>query len=135
LIAKKLGKVPEHEQDFVTSEKAKRFLNKLPDVKPPSLKSQFPDASPDAIDLLFKMLTIHPRKRITVNQALKHPYFSSLHSSDDEPVAERPFDFSFEDEKLYRVRIQELIWQEVCHFRPSCLPLPPRRDIQLPDRR
>ena len=135
MITKKLGKLPEHEQDFVTSEKARRFLNKFPDTNPPSLSSQLPGAPPDAIDLLGKMLTIHPRKRITVNQALKHPYFASLHCSDDEPTADRPFDFSFEDEKLYRVRIQELIWQEVSRFRPSCLPIPPRREPQMPDRR
>jgi len=127
--------LPEHEQDFITSEKAKRFLSKFPDVNPPSLSSQFPGAHPDAIDLMAKMLAVHPRKRITVNQALQHPYFASLHSTDDEPVADQPFDFSFEDEKLYRVRIQELIWKEVCRFRPACLPLPPRRELQIPDRR
>lgn len=103
-------------------------MRKLPNTKPLSLARQFPNANPEGIDLLRKMLQIHPRKRINVTEALEHPFFSSVHNPDDEPVAHAPFDFSFEDEKLHRVRLQELIWQEVADFRPSCLPVPPRRD-------
>jgi serine/threonine protein kinase len=31
------------------------------------------------IDLLLKMLTYLPEKRITAEQALEHPYFSDFH--------------------------------------------------------
>ncbi len=47
----------------------------------------FPDASPLALDLLDKMLQFDPRKRITVEQALKHPYLESLHDDAAEPAA------------------------------------------------
>jgi serine/threonine protein kinase len=116
--------------DFVTSSKAKSFLRKLPNKVPIPLEKQFPRAPSVAIDLLSKMLEIHPRKRITVAEALSHPFFASLHNPEDEPVAHAPFDFSFEDETLHRVRIQELIWQEIGSFRPSCLPVPRRSDGQ-----
>jgi len=128
LICGKLGKLPEEDFDFITSEKAKRFMRKLPDKAHPSLRRQLPNTPPEALDLLSKMLQIHPRKRITVEEALEHPFMGPLHSPDDEPVAETPFDFSFEDEKLHRVRLQELIWEEVGDFRPHCLPVPPRKD-------
>ena len=62
-----------------------------------------------------------------MEDALAHPFLSQLHSPEDEPVAEAPFDFTFEKEKLHRLRLQELIWQEAGHFRPSCLPVAPRR--------
>ena len=88
------------------------------------LSQQFPRAPAVAIDLLSKMLEIHPRKRITVTEALSHPFFASLHNPDDEPIAHATFDFSFEDEKLHRVRLQELIWEEIGEMRPSCLPVP-----------
>lgn len=53
---------------------------------------------------------------------------ASLHSPEDEPVARTPFDFGFEDENLHRVRLQELIWEEISTFRPSCLPVARRQD-------
>lgn len=126
LIVEKLGKLSERDMDFVTSSKAKNFLRKLPNKPPIPLQKQFPRAPSVAIDLLSRMLEIHPRKRINVTEALSHPFFDSLHNPDDEPVAHAPFDFSFENEPLHRVRIQELIWQEVGSFRPSCLPVPRR---------
>ncbi|EED91806.1 predicted protein [Thalassiosira pseudonana CCMP1335] len=132
LITGKLGKLPEEELDFVTSEKARRFMRKLPNKPVVPLSQQFPETPPEALDLLGKMLQIHPKKRITVDEALKHPFMAQLHSEEDEPMAERPFDFSFEDEKLHRIRLQELIWEEVGDFRPMCLPVPPRRDGSRP---
>jgi len=132
LITTKLGKLPEDDLDFVTSEKARRFMRKLPRKSVVPLSQQFPNASPECLDLLTQMLHIHPRKRITVEDALKHPFMAQLHSEEDEPVCDRSFDFSFEDAKLHRIRLQELIWEEVGDFRPACMPVPPRRDGSRP---
>jgi serine/threonine protein kinase len=106
-------------------------MRKLPTKQPTPLTLQFPNTPLDALDLMRKMLEIHPRKRISVGDAISHPFLSQLHSPEDEPVSEGPFDFTFEKEKLHRLRLQELIWQEVGHFRPSCLPVAPRRDEGL----
>jgi len=127
IICEKLGKLSDDELNFVTSEKAKRFMRKLPEKPRILLNQQFPGTPSNAIDLLSKMLTIHPAKRITIDEALSHPFLSSLHSPEDEPVCESNFDFSFENEKLHRVRLQELIWQEVGDFRQSSLPVPRRK--------
>lgn len=128
IITEKLGKLSEAELDFVTSDKAKRFMRKLPSKAPVPLSQQFPSASPEAIDLLRKMLSVHPKKRISVEDALAHPFFRQLHSPEDEPVCDHgSFDFSFEDEHLHRRRLQELIWEEVGSFRSSALPVAPSR--------
>ena len=39
----------------------------------------FPDASHLAIDLMEKMLQFNPERRITVEQALAHPYLAQMH--------------------------------------------------------
>ena len=44
------------------------------------------------------MLTFDPAKRISIEDALGHPYMKNLHFVDDEPVGEpvSRFDFDFE---------------------------------------
>mmetsp|Transcript_64169 Transcript_64169/g.130617 ORF Transcript_64169/g.130617 Transcript_64169/m.130617 type:complete len:518 (-) Transcript_64169:2489-4042(-) len=127
IICDKLGKLPEEDLDFVTSEKAKRFMRKLPNKSPTPLKSQFPSAPSGALDLMRKLLQIHPSRRINVEDALSHAFLSQLHNEEDEPVADEAFDYSFENERLHRLRLQDLIWREAGHFRPSCLPVAPSR--------
>ena len=46
-------------------------------VPAPPLRSLFPMASDDALDLLSKMFTYDPNARISAQQALEHRYFSS----------------------------------------------------------
>ena len=67
-----------------------------------------------ALDLLDKMLMFNPAKRITVEEALEHPYMESLHSPEDEPVCDKPFDFGFESETMDKPTLQRLMYQEVC---------------------
>jgi serine/threonine protein kinase len=62
------------------------------------------------------MLEIHPKKRITIQKALEHPFLDSLHNEDDEPVCDATFDLDFEHEELTKERIQDLIWLEIAEF-------------------
>ena len=62
------------------------------------------------------MLVFNPNKRITVEEALKHPYLSTLHLPEDEPVSDpvSKFDFLFEDiEEVHNEEIKELIISEI----------------------
>lgn len=93
-------------------------MNSLPNKPPPSFAEMFHahKDEADALDLLKRMLEIHPKKRITVEQALEHPFLESLHSPDDEPVNTTGFSFEFENEELSRERVQELIWEEIREY-------------------
>lgn len=61
------------------------------------------------------MLTFDPQKRITVDEALAHPYMSQLHFPDDEPTCEpvSAFDFDFEIYSLKKEDYKDLIFDEI----------------------
>jgi hypothetical protein len=65
------------------------------------------------------MMTFHPSHRITIDDALKHPFMSSLHNPEDEPVTNFTFQFPFENETLSKERVQELIWEEIHELHPD----------------
>jgi serine/threonine protein kinase len=65
------------------------------------------------VDLLRRMLQLNPSKRITIDEALEHPYLASLHCPDDEPVAESVFNFDWERGPLDDPTLQRLMFEEV----------------------
>ncbi|CAL9136955.1 cyclin-dependent kinase [Musa troglodytarum] len=59
-------------------------------VPVPPLRTLFPTASDDALDLLSKMFIYDPKARITVQQALEHRYFSSVPAPTKPSLLPRP---------------------------------------------
>ena len=90
-------------------------MRQLPQQKETTFDKIFKNAEPDAVDLIRKMLTFDPQKRITVEEALKHPYLKNLHFEEDEPSAEfvSAFDFDFELYNFKKDEYKELIYQEI----------------------
>lgn len=50
------------------------------------LSELIPGAPAEILDILDRMLDLNANRRITVTEALKHPFLKSLHDEDDEPV-------------------------------------------------
>lgn len=71
-----------------------------------------------ALDLLGKMLTFDPDKRITVVEALEHPWLAAYHDVDDEPACAEPFDKWRMIEKLETIEdFREALWREIVEYR------------------
>jgi len=104
LITQKLGSPDPEDMGFIRSERARRFMTRLPHSPKVPWEDLFPSANPLALDLLDKMLVFNPAKRITVNAALKHKYLEALHCEEDEPVAKFKFDFECDSELPSNVR-------------------------------
>ena len=51
-----------------------------------SLKEIYKAATNDCIDLLENMLVFNPAKRITIDEALEHPYFKEIRYKEQELI-------------------------------------------------
>ncbi|KAK6935972.1 Protein kinase domain [Dillenia turbinata] len=121
LIMQLLGSPEDSDLGFLRSDNARKYVKQLPHFPKQSFKGKFPKMSPEAIDLAEKMLVFDPRKRITVEEALNHPFLSSLHEINVEPVCPSPFVFDFEQAALTEEDIKELIWRESLKFNPDMM--------------
>ena len=114
-----IGTPDEEDIESIESEKARRYIASLPFKPPIPPERIFPNANPEAIQLLQRMLIFHPGKRITVEEALSHPYLASLHDPSDEPLAHAEFSFEFERMPLTKHALRELLTSEMLCFHPE----------------
>ncbi|XP_039117526.1 mitogen-activated protein kinase homolog D5-like [Dioscorea cayenensis subsp. rotundata] len=118
LVLELIGTPKEDDLGFL-DEVDRRSILGLPCYARQSFAEKFPQMHRTAIDLVEKMLTFNPSQRITVEDALAHPYFASLHDTSDEPVCKTPFSFDFEQHVLTEEHVKELIYREALALNPE----------------
>lgn len=143
-----LGTPTDSDLSFTRNEDARRYIRQLPRHTRQNLAKVFPHVNPLAIDLIDKMLTINPSKRITgnnlfefevvwfhifpgeglkcdhilymtVEEALEHPYLAKLHDTADEPVCLEPFSFDLEHQMLTEEQMKDMIYREALELNPT----------------
>lgn len=79
-----------------------------------------------ALDLISKMLQFHPDDRISVENALDHPYLSEYHVQMPEPICNNLFNFEFEkvNYDLTSEDVQLLMYDEMLLYRPTATHFP-----------
>ncbi|KAM9076118.1 mitogen-activated protein kinase 13 isoform 3-T3 [Megaptera novaeangliae] len=97
---------------------AKSYIQSLPQSPKKDFSQLFPHASPQAADLLEKMLELDVDKRLTPSQALTHPFFESCRDPEEETEAQQPFDDFLEHEKLTVDEWKQHIYKEIVNFSP-----------------
>ena len=115
MITKLLGNPTPKLVNQIENEKNKEFVLQLPKREGKNFDELFKGANPLAIDLIKKMLTYDPDDRITVAQALSHPYLKQLHFPGDEPTTDpvSAFDFDFEKYSLSKEDFKDLMYEEI----------------------
>ncbi|VDD85113.1 unnamed protein product [Enterobius vermicularis] len=58
------------------------------------------------------MLTFNPNKRISIEDALAHPYLEQYYDPNDEPECEEPFTLEMEYDDLPKDVLKRLIFEE-----------------------
>jgi len=119
LITRVLGSPDASDLEFIDSEKAKRYMRSLPHCQRVVLGKYYPHSNPLALDLIDKMLQFNPHKRITVEEALSHPYMATLHDLSDEPCCPQPFYFPLDDSHLNGFHIRDLIFEDIMMHHPE----------------
>lgn len=101
----------------IKSRRAREYIRSLPFKKKIPFNLMFVKTSELALDLLEKLLAFNPAKRITVDEALQHPYLEPYHDPDDEPTAqpipEEFFNFDKNKDNLSKEQLKELIYEEI----------------------
>jgi mitogen-activated protein kinase 7 len=138
-----LGTPNEETLSRIGSPRAQEYVRNLPFMPKKSFAMLFPSANPQALDLLDKMLAFDPSSRISVEEALEHPYLSIWHDASDEPICPTTFDFHFEVvEEIPEMK--RMILNEVQAFRHQVRQQPlhlqghnvvPQQNVPIPDSR
>merc|ERR1712183_6597 len=117
-----LGSPSPEDLNCIINDKARSYLQSLPFKPKIPWTRLYPNAHPQALDLLERMLTFNPNRRIKVEEALAHPYLEQYYDPQDEPVAQEPFRFEMELDDLPKERLKQLIFEETGNFRPRLQP-------------
>eukprot|EP00666_Eupelagonemidae_sp_cell4sb_P005974 gene5974-2469_t len=73
----------------------------------------FASADRRGIDLMNKMLVFLPRKRISCEKALEHPFLSELHDPEDEDTSDvKTFDCGYEKRLRSLAEVKKAIYDE-----------------------
>jgi len=123
LILDVLGTPTLDEFYAISTRRSRDYIRALPFRKRRPFAMIFPKANPLAVDFLTKTLTFDPKKRITVEEALAHPYLEAYHDPDDEPVAPpldpEFFEFDLHKDDISREQLKELLYEEIMTFHPQ----------------
>jgi serine/threonine protein kinase len=125
VIIEKLGSPSESDMDFIDSEAVLKAIREIGFREKVDLKTYFPKATQDALDILGLMLHFDPRQRCTVEEALDHAFMKPLRQEGDDPACKTPFNFDFEKEyedtgeEIPQAKLQELMHKERMALRPE----------------
>lgn len=113
LFIKVLGKPTEESLSFIKNEHAKKFILSMPDAPKRKPTQDVKYSNPLALDLIDRCLEFNPDKRITVEEALAHPYLKALHDPNDEPAFDKQVDFSFEKANLSLAELKRMVLEDI----------------------
>ena len=113
LMVEVLGSPTNRDFKEITNPSARKFMDALPVHGSGCFDELFQSYDRDEVDLLRRMLTWNPERRITVEEILRHQFLQQFHDPFDEPVAVPMADFEFEKPQFSAEDLKRLLWSEV----------------------
>jgi mitogen-activated protein kinase 15 len=97
------GKPNKEDVASIQSDIATTMLESIPSIKIKNRKNLFPTSSEYETDLIFGLLHFNPLKRLTIDQALAHPYVADFHDKNKETICSRVIKIPFDDNIKFSV--------------------------------
>ena len=116
---KKECKIQQIDYDDLLQEKIKKKKNIMQTV------SKFTNDEV-AIDLLLKLLQFNPKKRLTAEEALEHPYVADFHNKEEEIICDHKIEIPLDDNNKftreeYRQKLYDVVLKRKIEIRRQIL--------------
>ncbi|CAL6053953.1 Mitogen-activated_protein kinase [Hexamita inflata] len=99
---------------------ARQYVEQLPKQQPIDLKKKFPNASPEALDLLKLMLKMDAKDRPSAGDCMRHKYFEGIWDEADLLLyKEKAINLFFEEKELTRDLLELGFLNEAKKFHPE----------------
>ncbi len=121
MIFEVIGTPLEEDKSFVTDAKALEYLEAFPAKPKTDLHSFYPGAGDEAIDLLNRILIFNPYFRISIDEALSHPFFKKVRKTEKEVNSDIEINIEFEKDNLDRKKLRQLFLEEIMFFKAKRL--------------
>eukprot|EP00299_Pterocystis_sp_00344_P007182 c2203_g1_i2.p1 GENE.c2203_g1_i2~~c2203_g1_i2.p1 ORF type:complete len:819 (-),score=206.63 c2203_g1_i2:135-2591(-) len=111
-IVQLLGKPTPSDIASIASPYAETIMESVTPKQAITFKQMFPTASAECLDLLIRLLTFDPTKRLTVFEAIEHPFVAKFHNNDTEPISATHLFLDLDDNKRLSSRVyRTLLYQ------------------------
>mmetsp|Transcript_67458 Transcript_67458/g.133735 ORF Transcript_67458/g.133735 Transcript_67458/m.133735 type:complete len:599 (-) Transcript_67458:750-2546(-) len=131
LVVEQLGMPSADELAIIQNEQAVSYITNLKPKVPAASSTAaaverfaklFPEADPQLLDLLARLLQFDPRKRPSAAEALAHPYLAAYREAPEEGLPTPEIEMGFERYSLSKEELRSLIWGEVVRYHPTLAP-------------
>jgi mitogen-activated protein kinase 1/3 len=117
VIFEVIGTPSEEDKSYVTDTKAIEYLDAFPARPKSDLNKMYPGAGDEAIDLLNRILVFNPYFRLSVDEALDHPFFKKVKKAEKEVRSEKEINIEFEKDHLDKKKLRSLFLEEMAFFK------------------
>ncbi|KAG8344667.1 Protein kinase domain [Trypanosoma vivax] len=118
LIINVLGEPTAEDIAATNSQFADAMLKDTRRAQVTTFEELLPNASPEALDLVKKLMRFNPNERLTAEQAIEHPYVAPFHRPNEEPSAPAPITISLPDDTRFTMQeYRERLYKEIANAR------------------